>query len=1330
MKKLFILLFASFFANINIIMANEALRFVSHQDGSTVGLVSLASHQTIEYSSDETTWNNMTTATTIILNNGDSVYLRGVLSDNNSTSNYTQFKMTGSIAAKGNINILWNYDDLNASLKQYCGCQMFKECSGLVQAPELPATTLSIGCYNSMFQGCTALTSAPELPATTLAERCYTQMFYDCTALTSVPAILPAKALTDYCYWRMFRGCSSLTSVPELPATLLTTYCYNQMFKQTSIVTAPELPADSLADYSYYQMFSQCPNLTYIKCLATKIGAIGCTENWVYSVASSGKFVKNSKMNSWTTGANGIPSGWTQPDTIIPNKYIVTFVDWDGTILKTEQVDEGKSATAPANPTREGYTFMGWDNSYANVTSDLLITALYEEGIVNRWNGSFAMWTKGSGTQDDPYLIESAANLYALVLNINQGNTYANTYFKLTTNLSLEDRAWLGIGKDYDFSGHFDGAGHSIYKVKYQLFGTISNATVKNLSVSINRTSAEAMMGGIIMNAKNSNISRCYVSGEIKINSTITQYVGGIVASAYNTNIFHCGNNANIIFISYSHLSEERCAGIVAKSTSTNIHSCYNNGDISLTNPEPHRGQRYSYGIGGSKCVMCYNTGNIKTSVGTNVYTSGNYSDAIASGIGGNSNEYCYNRGKISAYNHFMNVNLNVAGGIVASHTSQSYYCKCCYNVGTISAYWTGGIGARIYVDQMSYDGTNCYAKGTKYADSFFTSPGMCSLLNTDSIVFYDDIGVNSGYPIFGYQFSNVVVDVNDSTMGSATGSTHCAIGTKVELEAVPNTGCYFVEWSDGIKNSTREIVSLEGRNVYLAIFDRYIYTVTWRNEDGSIIDQTEEAYGTIPTHADPVKPATAQYTYTFAGWTPEVTQVTGNATYTATYTSTLRKYTVTFLDEDGSVLASGQWNYGVTPTCDEPTKPATAQYTYTFAGWTPEVTQVTGNATYTATYTSTLRKYTVTFLDEDGSILASSQWNYGATPTCDDPSKPATAQYTYTFAGWTPEITQVTGNATYTATYTSTLRKYTVTFLDEDGSVLASSQWNYGATPTCDEPSKPATAQYTYTFAGWSPEITQVTGNATYTATYTSTLRKYTVTFLDEDGSILASSQWNYGTTPTCDEPSKPATTQYTYTFAGWSPEITQVTGNATYTATYTSTLRKYTVTFLDEDGSVLASSQWNYGTTPTCNEPSKPATAQYTFTFAGWTPEVVAVTGNATYTATYTSTLRRYMITFLDEDGTELCAQEWEYGATPSCTEPTKADDDQYTYTFAGWNPEVVAVIGNATYTATYTATLKHQGLEDVMGENAPRKVIIDNQIFILRGNKIYTITGQEVR
>lgn len=60
-------------------------------------------------------------------------------------------------------------------------------------------------------------------------------------------------------------------------------------------------------------------------------------------------------------------------------KYTVTFMDWDGTVLKAQTIEEGNSATAPSNPSRDGYRFIGWDADFSNVLSDLTITAQYEE---------------------------------------------------------------------------------------------------------------------------------------------------------------------------------------------------------------------------------------------------------------------------------------------------------------------------------------------------------------------------------------------------------------------------------------------------------------------------------------------------------------------------------------------------------------------------------------------------------------------------------------------------------------------------------------------------------------------------------------------------------------------------------------------------------------------------------------------------------------------------------------------------------------------------------------------------------------------------------------
>ncbi len=63
----------------------------------------------------------------------------------------------------------------------------------------------------------------------------------------------------------------------------------------------------------------------------------------------------------------------------IPEKYNVTFVDGQGNTLKEEVVKEGMSATAPEDPTRDGYTFEGWDTDFSSVNDDLTVTAQWKE---------------------------------------------------------------------------------------------------------------------------------------------------------------------------------------------------------------------------------------------------------------------------------------------------------------------------------------------------------------------------------------------------------------------------------------------------------------------------------------------------------------------------------------------------------------------------------------------------------------------------------------------------------------------------------------------------------------------------------------------------------------------------------------------------------------------------------------------------------------------------------------------------------------------------------------------------------------------------------------
>ncbi len=227
--------------------------------------------------------------------------------------NYTfcsLFKSNTHIKNKSGVTLLLPATTLANS----CYSDMFSGCASLTAAPELPATTLANACYYCMFFGCKSLTAAPSLPATTLARSCYESMFSVCTSLTTAPS-LPATTLARSCYESMFSGCTSLTAAPSLPATTLAEGCYYYMFFDcASLTAAPSLPATTLANYCYSGMFSGCTSLASVTCLATDISAIGCTADWLKNVAASGTFTKADGMTGWTTGASGIPAGWTVVD--------------------------------------------------------------------------------------------------------------------------------------------------------------------------------------------------------------------------------------------------------------------------------------------------------------------------------------------------------------------------------------------------------------------------------------------------------------------------------------------------------------------------------------------------------------------------------------------------------------------------------------------------------------------------------------------------------------------------------------------------------------------------------------------------------------------------------------------------------------------------------------------------------------------------------------------------------------------------------------------------------------------------------------------------------
>ena len=276
---------------------SKELTFTATENNSSAALKKVGTvNNTYEYKLNNGAWTSYTLTTSgvvIPLSAGDKIQWR--CTNRPTTFNsavYVQFVMTGKIEASNPVTsmVLYTLDPSNLYGYDFACRALFKGCTALIKAPELPATTLAERCYQSMFSGCTSLTQAPVLPATTLADGCYGGMFQGCTSLTQAP-VLPATTLANYCYFYMFSGCTSLVQAPALPATTLASSCY-------------------------MNMFSGCSNLSEMRTYATNPNAdsaSGSVYQWLQGVSTTGDFWCDPNV-TWATGVSGIPSGWTRHD--------------------------------------------------------------------------------------------------------------------------------------------------------------------------------------------------------------------------------------------------------------------------------------------------------------------------------------------------------------------------------------------------------------------------------------------------------------------------------------------------------------------------------------------------------------------------------------------------------------------------------------------------------------------------------------------------------------------------------------------------------------------------------------------------------------------------------------------------------------------------------------------------------------------------------------------------------------------------------------------------------------------------------------------------------
>ena len=194
--------------------------------------------------------------------------------------------------------------------------------------------------------------------------------------------------------------------------------------------------------------------------------------------------------------------------------------------------------------------------------------------------------------------------------------------------------------------------------------------------------------------------------------------------------------------------------------------------------------------------------------------------------------------------------------------------------------------------------------------------------------------------------------------------------------------------------------------------------TLTCKSYDGSSTVKTITCIDGVPQESlpSPSRSSTAQYSYTFIGWNTKtdqetadpdcITNVQADRTVYAAYSKTVQTYTVTWKNSDGTVLETDtNVPYGTRPTYNGATPQNPTSGGGAFQGWTPAISNVTGNITYTASY---VVLYTVRFFN-GSTLLDTVQVASGgtATYTGETPVDPDGG----TFKGWEPAPTNVTAN-------------------------------------------------------------------------------------------------------------------------------------------------------------------------------------------------------------------------------------------------------------------------------------------------------------------------------
>lgn len=239
----------------------------------------------------------------------------------------------------------------------------------------------------------------------------------------------------------------------------------------------------------------------------------------------------------------------------------------------------------------------------------------------NVWDGTIASgFAGGDGTQNNPFQIETAAQLAHFAKTVNEGEAYLHKYIVLTADIDLANKEWTPIGNHSNlFKGNFNGNNHTVTGMQIRgeldrvgLFGECKkfnvDSAIKNITVKDSVICGNKFVGAIVGSAEEINIENCRsigntINGETDVGGIcgkIGGYSVGKVSQCYNSSKVtgqgrvggiagmggiaeNCLNTGEITIIREGYRSA--CGGIFGifgdATTSARVTACVNLGKVS-----------------------------------------------------------------------------------------------------------------------------------------------------------------------------------------------------------------------------------------------------------------------------------------------------------------------------------------------------------------------------------------------------------------------------------------------------------------------------------------------------------------------------------------------------------------------------------------------------------------------------------------------------------------------------------------------------------------------------------------------------------------------------